>query len=235
MRLGKIRRINNLKFGFMYGSTSMWGRKGRRGRKKSNLLLFIAFVLIITIYFATLFEKEVKPFIMSIAEVRARYIAIDATNYAVYDIISREDITYEKLVTLQKNNSGQITALQSNMLLINRLKTDIAIAVQERIASVDKTEIRIPFSNFINNNFFYDLGPKVPITLMAVGSAQTDFESAFSSAGINQTKHEISIVVKSRVRVILPIMYSNAEFTTKVPVAETIIVGMVPEQYLKID
>ncbi len=223
-------RRRGLGFGFKYNLHFR-----RKNYRSFSLLLVMITVSLLTVFTFSYFEKRIKPTVSSMAEVKARYIAIASINHVVYQQINEDNITYEDLVFLEKNNDGYITALQANVVRMNQMKSEIAIRVQQEIAKVDSTEINIPIGNIVNGELLSGWGPRIPIQLMPLGSAETDFESSFESAGINQTKHEITIIVKSKVRVILPLITTDAEVVTTVPITETIIVGTVPHQYVNVE
>ncbi len=66
--------------------------------------------------------------------------------------------------------------------------------------------------------------------MQSVGSSSAHFENAFASAGINQTRHEIRLVVDV-VSVLLPGFSTVTKVTNRCAVAETVIVGSVPDTY----
>ncbi|NLY43236.1 MAG: sporulation protein YunB [Clostridiaceae bacterium] len=210
-------------------------RKRRKSYKKSyNTYLVIGVILLIIIYSFSLFNRKIKPTVISIAEARAKYIATEAIAEAVNEKIAESNLQYEDLVFFQKDNAGQITALQANIVKMNQIKADISMSIQQKIASLDSVKIHVPLGNAFDNQIFSGFGPRIPVRVVPVGTTQADFKSTFNGAGINQTKHEISLHVHTYVAVLLPIAKVSAEVVTTVPVAETIIVGNVPEQYINV-
>ena len=71
--------------------------------------------------------------------------------------------------------------------------------------------------------------------MQSVGSSSAHFEKAFASAGINQTRHEIRLVVDVYVSVLLPGFSTVTKVTNRCAVAETVIVGSVPDTYTYFD
>ncbi|WP_094546311.1 sporulation protein YunB [Petroclostridium xylanilyticum] len=220
-----------------------WTRGGLRyrpkyrkmNRRNYNIYLVIAVIFLLVFYSLSLFDKKIRPTITSIAEARAKYIATRAINEAVNEKIAESNLKYEDLITFQKNNDGQITALQANIVKMNQLKAALSMSVQQKIVNIDSTQINVPIGNVINSQILSGWGPRIPVRLIPVGTAQIDFKSNFSTAGINQTKHEIFLEVHSTVAVLLPMVKTSSEVVTTVPVAETIIVGTVPQQYINVE
>jgi hypothetical protein len=65
----------------------------------------------------------------------------------------------------------------------------------------------------------------------SVGSSSAKFENQFQSAGINQTNHQIILKVDVKVSILLPGYTTATTVSTAVTVAETVVVGAVPETY----
>lgn len=224
-------------------SMGLWTRRGlflRYGYRKKrnrnyNRYLLIAVILMLSLYSISLFNQRIVPTILSVAEARAKYIATRVINEAVNEKITEDNLQYVDLISFQKNNDGQITALQANIIKMNQLKSAISMSIQQKIAIIDTTQIEVPLGNIIDNPLISGWGPRIPVRLMPVGTAQTDFKSSFHAAGINQTKHEIFLEVNSKIVVLLPLTRVNSEVITTIPVAETIIVGTVPGSYINIE
>ncbi|WHH59255.1 sporulation protein YunB [Petroclostridium sp. X23] len=221
----------------------LWTRRGlayrvkyrKRKNKGYNVFLMIALIILMMIYSLSVFDRKIRPTVVSIAEARAKYIASRAINEAVNEKIAEDNLRYEDLITFQKNNEGQIMALQANIIKMNQLKTAISMSIQQKIVNIDSTQINVPIGNVINSQMLAGWGPRIPVKLLPVGTAQADFKSSFQTAGINQTKHQILLEIHSNVSVLLPMIKSNSEVTTAIPVAETIIVGSVPDQYINVE
>ncbi|MDK2799466.1 MAG: hypothetical protein PWP27_1005 [Clostridiales bacterium] len=210
-------------------------RYRRKKKRNYNRYLAIAVVFLLIFYTFSLFDKKIRPTVISIAEARAKYIATRAINEAVNEKIADNNLKYKDLITFQKNKDEQITALQANIVKMNQLKAALTMSIQQRIETIDSTQIYVPIGNVLNSQILSGWGPKIPVKIIPLGTAQIDFKNNFHTAGINQTKHEIILEVHSNVWVLLPMMKSSSEIVTTVPVAETIIVGTVPEQYINVE
>ncbi len=75
----------------------------------------------------------------------------------------------------------------------------------------------------------------IRFTVVPLGSAQADFGSSFASVGINQTIHKISLNVRAEVSILLSGESIGAQIETQVDVAETVIVGRVPDSYTTVE
>lgn len=64
------------------------------------------------------------------------------------------------------------------------------------------------------------------------GSAETEFKSEFQSGGMNQTIHNLSLSITTDITVLIPPASENTSVSTDVVIAETVIVGEVPDYAL---
>ena len=105
----------------------------------------------------------------------------------------------------------------------------------------DMLHLRLLLRRALGDQLVVDLehqpgrGPLLHIKMQSVGSSSAHFENAFASAGINQTRHEIRLVVDVYVSVLLPGFSTVTKVTNRCAVAETVIVGSVPDTYTYFD
>ena len=93
-------------------------------------------------------------------------------------------------------------------------------------------EFGIPLGTLTGWMIFSGKGPTVRVELLSVGDVTADMRHSFTEAGINQTLHQVYLDVSAAVYLMIPGEILSAEIDTSVCVAETIIVGQVPETYL---
>lgn len=205
----------------------------RRVRERMPLIWLFIIFLVATISFLTI-EIKLRPLVKAYAEGRAKYIATIAINQAVEEELENQGGVYDNLVFFEKNNDGDILALKTDSVKINRLKASIVSRINEKINAASSTKIEVALGNVINGELFSGRGPKIPILLQMVNSANASFISEFTHAGINQTRHRILIETNVGMSVLLPGGRAYFEVTTQVNIAETIIVGSVPDSYTDI-
>ena len=190
--------------------------------------------MLVIIYLFTFFSIKIRPTIVSVATARASNSAIRTINNVANATITELDITYEDLVLFKTNPQGQITAFSSNIVKINQIKAILATKIQSAMEKEVTLKTKIPLGTLMGYDVFSGLGPKIPITLMPVGYADIDVKSHFSAAGINQTKHEIELLITARTNVLLPMKNTEVEVATQIPLVQTIIVGTVPDTYTNV-
>ena len=167
----------------------------------------------------------------------ARTQVINVTSDLINDAIDRQieegAIAYDRMVYFEKDLEGRITALKTNMGLVNRLKTDTLNRINDEILALDSDHIGIPVGSLILPEFLAGKGPRINIRVLSIRNSEADFESRFSEAGINQTLHQLTLRISVDVAVL--VLGKTEQFTvaSEVVVAETVIVGTVPDTYLQ--
>lgn len=176
-------------------------------------------------------NARLRPILLELALTQtSNYItaAIDQT-------VTAQAVSYTDLVTLERSESGDIVALTSNMACANVLRAQLLDAALTALNELEIMEIEVPLGTICDWDLLSGIGPSVKVRILYTGTASAEFENAFSSAGINQTCHQIFFQVNADISVLLPGRQYNTTVSTDVCVAETIIVGKVPETYLQIE
>ena len=191
------------------------------------LVIAAAFVLL-----AVLIYMHLGPMAIELALSDATDQITVAVNEVVAEKIRSGDADYSSLVRLEKDETGSITALVTDMANINYLQSEVTAAVVRRFSEGDITRVRIPVGTLMGGAFFAGRGPCITVDILSVTNVSTAFRNEFSSAGINQTRHRIIMDITVTVGILLAGYEDRWEnITTEVPVAETVIVGSVPNTY----
>ena len=201
----------------------------RKKRRRRRIRLAVLLMLLGGIYCFVRFRM--LPTVQELATTSVSNEASQAINTAVNRLIENSEIAYDRLVLLQKDAHGAITAIQTNMTEVNRLKGEILAAIDVEILSIGVSEIGIPLGSLLFPSAFSGKGPVIPIRVIAVSTSDAAFESVFSSAGINQTLHRILLHATASLTVLTPLGAQNVTADSQIIVAETVIVGTVPTSY----
>ncbi len=193
-----------------------------------TLVLIIA--LMTVLFF--LFRSKYRDVITELAETQVRNTTSDLTNDAIAKQIATGNIAYDRIVYFEKDLDGRITALKTNIGEVNRLKTDILNIINDEILALDTSDIGIPLGSLFLPEFWSGRGPAIPVQILSIRNSDANFTSRFSQAGINQTLHQLIMEVSVDASVLVLGQSSSFTLTTEVVVAETVIVGAVPDTYL---
>lgn len=207
-------------------------RRRLKTKVKCILVLFLtaAFITSAVIYY----DIKLRPVVREVATSTAGDYATEIINDTVYDVLENNNVNYEDIVDLQKDNDGNIIALTINTVKVNRLRTEIALALSRRTNEVNGTQIKVPLGNFFSSGFFSNKGPGISLSILPTSSIYTDIEQEFSDAGINQTVHKISFKATVDFNLIFPTEIVSEKYTSQILVAQTVIVGKVPSTYAEI-
>lgn len=203
-------------------------RRQRRGFVLRILFLVVAVALLLSL---VVVMAQLRPIMNSMAAALTANVVHKAVAEAVTETISTGKYDYDDLISLEKDNDGKITALTSNIVQFNRLQIEVTENVLKKVGSVSSSELEIPAGSLTGSALFAGRGPNVHIRILSVGSPSAEFENRFTDAGINQTKHQILLNVEVTVNILMPGYTTSTTVTTSLAVAETVIVGAVPDTY----
>lgn len=204
----------------------------RRWIQKWLKRVLVLFILLLALFFAL--RSKYRVVISDLARTQVMNTTSDLTNDAIARQIAQGDIQYDRIVFFEKDLDGRITALKTNMSEVNRLKTDILNVINDEILALDNSDIGIPLGSLFFPELLSGKGPAIPVRILSIRNSDANFVSDFSQAGINQTLHRLNMEVSIDVAVL--VLGQTASFTvsSEVVVAETVIVGDVPQTYLQI-
>ena len=198
-------------------------------RQRRIVWLAAATLTLLVILVAAIIHME--PILVSMATARVSNTVNRIVVEAVSDAIQNGEIDYGVLVEFEKDASGHVTALKSNMAAFNRLQASISDDILQRLSEVSTTTLSIPIGTLTGSSLLAGRGPMIRVKMQSVGSTTASFRNTFNSAGINQTRHQIMLAVTVNVSILLPGFRTSTKVSNEITVAETVIVGTVPESY----
>lgn len=204
----------------------------RRHRRRIHFLwLLILAVLIGILALMMVAVSQLRPIMNSMATARVSNVIHKAVAEAVSETISTGKYDYGDLISLDKDSEGKITALTSNMIQFNQLQIEVSENVMKKVGAVSSSELSIPVGSLTGIALLAGRGPDLHVKVLSVGSPSAEFENRFTDAGINQTKHQILLNVDVTVQMLMPGYTMSTTVSSSLSVAETVIVGSVPETY----
>ena len=202
----------------------------RNGRALLPLLAAAAVFLALTLTVSA----HLRPALREIALYTVNDAVTKTMNDSVAESIGAGSLDYNELVRLEKDESGNITALITNMARINSLQTRLTDDYMRHSSDVMKTDISVPLGSLLGGALLSGRGPGIPVRVLSVTNSTARFENSFSAAGINQTRHRIVLYMTVDIELLIPGERLKTQVETSVVIAETVIVGQVPEAYAQI-
>ncbi len=196
-----------------------------------RLCWFLFLLLVTALLLLGLFRSKFVPVLCQLAQARVKTTSASLIEQAVSEQIASGNIQYDRIVFFEKDVSGKITALKTNMWEINRLKSAILELINKQILGLDASEIGISLGSLLLPEVFAQKGPMIPVRVLTVRNSGAQFESHFSQAGINQTLHQLHMVIQVEGTVLVLGQTVSFSVSSDVMVAETVIVGDVPNSF----
>jgi sporulation protein YunB len=211
-------------------------RKGKHRRRKTGKRLLFLFlgVLLLGIFLFLYFQRNVTRVLIAISEATMRASTTIAVNDAVYYTLS-DEMRYDDLVTITRDEKGEITAVAANPLKINKIARDTASISQSNLKNLSLNGIPVPLGALTGIEAFAGLGARIRFRIIPVSSVSCGFSSTFESVGINQTKHSIYLNIVADISIVMPSKTKNFAVSTQILVGESVIVGRVPDTFLQSD
>ncbi len=194
-----------------------------------SLILFLCCILIF-LACALAFLKDLST---QIAVSDASDIVISQVNTSIAEIMKDEDYTGDYFVNFEKTDAGDISAISSNMARINALSAKILDTVIN-VTENQTITVEIPIGNLTGVSLLMGRGPKVPVQIIVLTSSKVEFNNSIITAGINQTKHQVNLEVIVDIDVLIPWDTASTQVKTEVLIADTVIVGKVPDTYMNV-
>jgi len=192
---------------------------------------FVLFAVFLSCVLLAVFRIRYHDEIRSLSETQVKNATSDLINDAIDRQIDLGNIQYDRIVYFEKDLDGRITALKTNMTEVNRLKTAILNLINDEILALDTSHIHIPIGSLLLPEFFSGKGFGIPIQILSIRNSDASFHSYFTEAGINQTLQQLTMDVSVDVSVLVLGKTESFTVTSQVVVAETIIVGQVPNTF----
>lgn len=192
--------------------------------------LAVIAVVALTAFFL-MFDKNLRQIINDYASSVAETEVNRAVDEEVYRFLSDYPVQYGDLVHIVYGNDGNVRSLALDSIAVDRIKAGAVSRVEKSIGELKEFRLAIPFGTILGNEFTVNRGPKLRMDMTMSPVVHSDLVSRFESAGINQTLHKIDLTLTVEIYIVLPWYRSSASVTCHYILAETVIVGTVPDAY----
>lgn len=201
--------------------------------KKPALLRRLTLCALLLILLLMLLERNLTRVVLTLASAKAEVLAVQALNQAAEALIA-DGISYDSLVHVTLGEDGSVRLLQANTAGMNSLASRASLTAQAKLEALQDQTVSVPLGSALGVTLLAGTGPRIQVHMLPVGAVVTAYETEFTSAGINQTRHRVLLTMRAQVRLVLPTGVSGVEAVTQVAVAESIIVGQVPDSFVNV-
>lgn len=189
------------------------------------LIIFLSFIFV---------DMRIRPLIKTMAASQAKLYCTRAINNAIAESLTDGTYTHENLVSIIYSEKGEVTSVSINTSEINRIKSILTNNASKEIEELSEQKMSIPIGTLIGTPFFSGRGPRIVFKLIPSGTVQSSLHHKFDEAAINQTRHQIILEINARVAAILPGFSAYTEISCDVTLAETVIVGEIPQSFTQV-
>ena len=204
-------------------------KKNPKIRKK----LKVSLIVIIAIITMIRGIKSIEPSFNRICEKEANGIATKITNNKATEVMKKYE--YDDLVTIMKDENGNVNMVKANIIPINKIISDVAVEIQNELENISNEDVEIRLGSFTGSRILSGRGPSIKFKIFSVGDVLTDFKSEFKSAGINQTIYRIYLEIECNVSILTSYKTIDKTINNQVLLVETVVVGEVPQTYLQLE
>jgi len=204
-------------------------RSADKSRKRKVLLVILLILIVIFIS-----DRQLRPVITNGAKIQAQAAVNLMVNRAIGEVMQNLNTDYNSLVNLAYNQNGEIVAITSDAIGINILKAEITKSIQQNMNELDRERVQIAVGSLTRSDFFVGRGRDVDLIIQLSGAVGTEVVGSFDAAGINQTRHRLMLNVQTNIQVAIPWHTDIIAFNTNFLLAETVLVGKVPNAYTNI-
>lgn len=195
-----------------------------------RILLAVLLLTALALYI----EGNLTEVTLSLAQAKARTLAVTVLNETVEEVV-QEGVGYDTLVRVTKDEQGQVRLLQADTSAMNHLAARVSALAQEKLDRTENGSVQVPLGSALGLTLFAGAGPKLRVQVLPVGAIAARFDTEFQAAGINQTRHRILLTMTATVKLVIPTGAKTVEASTQVAVAESIIVGEVPQSFVDVE
>lgn len=205
------------------------------GIKKRLTLPIVCLVTALLLLFGWLYlNSNLTRVILSLADARARSLAVQVLNEAVEETLS-SGVNYHQLMTVSTGSDGNVRLVQADTAEMNKLASRVTLLAQQKLEQLEAQAISVPLGSALGIPLFAGSGPRLRVQILPVGAVTPRFDTEFQTAGINQTRHKILLTLTASLRLVIPTGSSTLSASTQMAVAENIIVGQVPDSFVDLN
>ncbi len=218
----------------MFRRKKRFRRMKRYRSKLEKKICFTALcILIIITIFALLVDAKSSQVLYAMAIDKAKNVAIQAINDSVGQVINSENEIFDNLVNYRYDSQGNIISIDTNTDFTNSIEGDILDGVIKKIDASSRCPVKVPLGTLTSSDLFIGRGPSITFYISLSGNARSGIENIFESTGINQSRHQIQIKIEADLNIIMSGKKMTASVENTIVIGETIIVGRIPESYVR--
>lgn len=134
--------------------------------EKNSKIIKIIIILTIAVLTLVVILKSINPIFEASCREKVQELATNITNIQSSLILKQKN--YGNIVELVKDDKGNISVIKSDVVIINEIASDIAVAIQQELSKLETDQISIPAGSFLGTSFLAGIGPNIKIKVIPV-------------------------------------------------------------------
>ena len=220
---------------FAMGRRRRTKKERKKDRKKRLVGVFLILITLAMYLAITIANRTIMPVVNTIASQRAVVQINDVINQSLIRIINDHGLTSENFYALSLDNTGSLNSLSVNTILVNQVASELAVDISVQLSDDGPMSIAVPMGLFTGIPIFAGLGPNLNVNVIPTGEAIVEYETSFTSAGINQINFQVWLLVETNMRIVIPLQEEDIPVSRRVPLVNTVFAGEVPAGMLLTD
>ena len=205
-----------------------------RACKRGTLVRTAALTALLMLAGLLVMERNLSQTMLDIAFAEAYSMAVETLNRAV-KLVTENEVTYDELMDATLDADGRVTMLRADTMRMNELAAETALRAENELNNSENQFVNIPLGAALGIRSLSGFGPRMTMQILPVGAVHASFDTDFESAGINQTRHRIFLTLRATISLIIPTGSQLVEVQSTMPIAESIIVGAVPDSFVDVN
>ena len=205
-----------------------------RACKRGTLVRTAALTALLMLAGLLVMERNLSQTMLDIAFAEAYSMAVETLNRAV-KLVTENEVTYDELMDATLDADGRVTMLRADTMRMNELAAETALRAENELNNSENQFVNIPLGAALGIRSLSGFGPRMTMQILPVGAVHASFDTDFESAGINQTRHRIFLTLRATISLIIPTGSQLVEVQSTMPIAESIIVGQVPDSFVDVN
>ena len=202
----------------------------RSKKRRCRTALYLASVFFFTVCVFTGIQRWIRPTVETRLIYQAKTYAVAALEETVRQELEQMDLSYGRLVRVSREE-GRVVSLETDTVLLNQIKSRITQAAVRKMEKLSDYRLTVPLGSVSGIDLFSGKGPKVRLLLQPQTAVESQTFQQFQSAGVNQTHHRIYLQLNVEIEAVIPGFSAKTSVQTQVELAQTVIVGEVPQFY----
>ena len=207
----------------------------KRSQKIRYIIIrWLCLILVLGILLFGVFIK-VKPLVFTYAKSKAETIMLNAANDAILLVLEDENLEYEDIAHITKNENQSITGIEIDAKQVNTLKSLISRRIEDILETQSEYTVSIPAGTLLGSEYTTGIGPKIKFRMQLTETAVVDFKSGFQAAGINNILHQVIVDIDISANILMIGCTKGFNVETSAIAAQTVITGEVPSSFTHVE